>query len=211
MPAFSLATTAVSLYCFVEQPGATDERVMRAAAYRGAMLERLRTPGGPSSRLAVTMRARLHELVVHIAAATLTANFAALVYGALRLNAMNAWLATVLRAARRKGLVAVLGWPPWSMLRVAALVVTGTAAAAPLGARLGYSAPPGSIRPLVVAGAVALVIDLALELAWSRRWEARLAAVIDLEAATVNRRHEEPFHLGLDENGPPGDDNRTNF
>jgi hypothetical protein len=209
---WAVATTLVSLYFFTAEPRETDERVLRAAAYRETMLAWLRTGSGPESRPFATARAHLHELVVYLAAAVFTANLAALVLGAILLNFMNAWVATLLRAARRTWVVAVLGWGIWSLFRVAGYVLIGVAAAAPLAARLGYPAPPGSIRPLALAGAAGVVLDLALKLALSRPWGRRLAGAVDLDAAEAGRRHQEPFHLGLDDSesgpGPAGPPHR---
>lgn len=199
---WAVATSLVALYFFVGEPRETDERVVRAAAYRRTMLDWLRTGTGPEARPFATAGAHAHELVVYVAAAVLTANLASLVLGAVLLNYMNAWVATALRAARRTGVVALLGWNLWSVVRVAAYVVIGSAAAAPLAARFGYPAPPGTIAPLAVAGAVGVVLDLVLKLALSRPCGRRLAAAVDLEAAQAGRRHEEPFHLGLDDPGP---------
>ena len=200
--AWALATTVVSLYFFVPNAEAVDRLVLRAKPYRETMLAWLRTGVGPESTPGATARRHLHETIVYTACAVLTANLASIVLGAALLNYMNAYVATLLRAARRRSVVALLGWNAWSVVRVGAYVALGVAAAAPAGAWLGVPAL-APVAPLAWGAGMALVADLALKLALSRPCGRALAAAVDLEAAAANRRAEGPrFTLGLGDGGP---------
>jgi hypothetical protein len=199
---WALATTLVSLYFFVPNAEAVDRRVLRAKEYRGAMLAWLRSGVGPESTPFATLRRHLHETLVYVACALVTANLASIVLGAVLLNYMNAYVATLLRAARRTAVVAMLAWNVWSVVRVGAYVVLGAAAAAPAAAwlRLPATEPVG---PLAWGAGGALVVDLALKLALSRPCGRLLARAVDLDAADANRRAEEPrFTLGLGDDEP---------
>ena len=200
--AWALATILVSLYFFVPNPEVVDRCVLRAKPYRDSMLAWLRTGTGPESVPLATVRRHLHETIVYAACAVLTANLASLVLGAVLLNYMNAYVATLLRAARRTSVVALLGWNVWSVVRVGAYIALGVAAAAPLATLAGLPAT-GSVAPLAWGAAAALVADLVLKLALSRPCGRVLAAAVDLEAAERNRRAEgERFTLGLDQDDP---------
>lgn len=200
--AWAIATTLVSLYFFVPNAGAVDLRVLRARPYRESMLAWLRTGSGPESAPLATARQHLHETLVYTACALVTANLASLVLGAALLNYMNAWVATLLRAARRPAVAALLGWNVWSVVRVGAYVALGAAAAAPAAAWLGVPASAPA-APLAWGAAGALLVDLVLKLALSRPCGRALAAAVDLEAAAANRRPEGPrFTLGLGDDGP---------
>jgi hypothetical protein len=193
-----LGTTAASVYVFVSHPRETDDRVMRAAPYRVSMLDWLETGNGPEKRPAATAKAHLHEAIWYTAAAIATANFASLAMGAVLLNEMNAYVATLLRAAKRTGIVLLLAWNVWSIVRVVAYVLIGAAAAAPVLRLSGWSVDPGAVRPLGLAGAIGVVVDLLLKLALSRRCGRTLAASIDLVAAKANGSSEVPITLRLD-------------
>lgn len=196
---WAAGTTLVSLYFFVPNPEAVEARVLRVKAYREEMLVWLRSGRSLAPRPLATAGRHLHELVVYLAAAVLTANFASLVLGAVLLNTMNAWVAGLLRAATRRGTVALLAWNVWSVVRVASYVALGVALAAPLALRLGYPAPEGAIEPLVVGGAGGVVLDLVLKLALSGAAGRRLSAAVDLVALEGCRGPEgERFTLGLD-------------
>jgi hypothetical protein len=107
----------VSIYVFSGHPKEADERVMRAAEYRSNMLDWLSTGRGPESKPLATTIAHLRELIWYVAAAVATANLASLVMVAVLLNYMNAYVATLLRAARRTWTVLLLGWNVWSVVR----------------------------------------------------------------------------------------------
>lgn len=196
--AWSAGTTLASVYVFLGRPLETDERVLRAKEYRAAMLDWLATGRGPESQPAATAAQHARELIWFTAAAIVSANFLSLVMGAVLLNYMNAYVATLLRAATRTGRVLLLGWNVWSVVRVAAYVMLGSAAAVPVMRLMGQRATDPAVRTLAIAGAAGVVVDLVLKLALSRPVGRALAAAVDLDAAKANRSSEVPLSLHLD-------------
>jgi len=196
--AWVLGTTVSSVYVFLGHPRETDERVIRAAPYRASMLAWLETGSGPEKRPAATASSHLREAIWYTAAAIATANFASLAMGAVLLNEMNAYVATLLRAAKRTGLVLLLAWNVWSVIRVAAYVLIGASAAAPLLRISGWHVDATTVRALALAGAVGVVVDLVLKLALCRPCGRWLALAIDLDAAKANRSSDVPLTLHLD-------------
>ena len=196
---WAAGTSFASIYVFLSHPKETDERVIRAASYRAAMLTWLRTGAGPESRPIATARQHLREAIWYTAAAALTANLGGLAMGAVLLNYMNAYVATLIRAARRTGPVLLLAWSVWSIVRVVAYVAIGAASAAPVLRLAGWRVDSPMVRMLAIAGAAGLLLDLVLKLALSRPCGRLLAAAVDLDAADANRRSEAPLSLHLDE------------
>jgi hypothetical protein len=195
--AWILGTTAASIYVFVGHPRETDERVLRAEAYRAPMLAWLECGVGPEARPVATAIAHLREAVWYTAAAMATANFASIGMGAVLLNEMNAYVATLVRAARRH-VVLVFAWHVWSVVRVAAYTVIGAAAAIPLLRRYGWDADAATARALAASGVVGIIADLVLKLVLSRSYGRTLASAVDLAAAKANRSAEVPLALHLD-------------
>jgi len=195
---WALGTTLASVYEFVGHPRETDERVIRAAPYRASMLAWLETGEGPEGRPAATAASHLREVIWYTAAAIATANFASIAMGAVLLNEMNAYVATLLRAAKRAGIVLLLAWNVWSVARVSAYVLIGAAAASPALRLSGWSVDPATVRALGFAGAIGVVVDLVLKLALSRPCGRALAAAIDLSAAKANGSSDAPLSLHLD-------------
>ncbi len=199
--AWAAGASVMGIVTFVLDPKAVDARVFRAAPYRAAMLEWLRTGKGPETRPGATALAHARELLVYAAAALVSANALSLVMGAILLAYMNAYVAALIRAARRPAVVALLGWNVWSLVRVAAYVALGTAAAAPLLAALGRPAPDRTVLPLAAAGLAGVVLDGVLKIALSRPCGRALGASVDLDAAARLDIAGGPpsLHLG----GPP--------
>ena len=195
--AWAVGSTLVSVYVFFGRPKETDERVLRASQYRSAMLDWLATGRGPESAPVATGRAHLRELAIYLLAAIATANAASIVLGAVLLNYMNAYVAALLRAARRPGMVFLLGWNVWSVVRVAAYVALGAAAASPLLRLAGSPGDRRSIERLAIGGVVGVVTDLVLKLALSRPAGRALAGAVDLDAARDNRPSRAELTLDL--------------
>src|SRR5262245_1518865 len=193
-----LGTSLASVYVFVGHPVETDQRVLRAAPYRASMLAWLAEGDGPERRPLATAAAHLRETIWYTAAAIATANLASIAMGAVLLNQMNAYVATLIRAATRTGRVLLLAWNVWSVVRVAAYVLIGAAAATPLLSLAGFRLDRGASQVLGGAGAAGVIVDLALKLALSRPCGRTLAGAVDLDAAKANRSSEVPLALHLD-------------
>lgn len=195
---WALGTTLASIYVFIGHPKETDERVLRAAAYRASMLGWLQTGAGPESRPIQTARQHLREAIWYTAAAVATANLGSIAMGAILLNYMNAYVATLLRAATRTTRVLFLAWNVWSLVRVASYVLIGAAAAAPMLRFSGWRGDTDGTLTLAATGAAGVVLDLVLKLTLSRPCGRLLATGVDLAAAQANRSSEEPLTLHLD-------------
>lgn len=183
-----VGTTAVALYVFRRTSEAeVDARVWRAARYREEMYAWLRSGRGPESRPLVTVGRHVAELTVYVAAALVSANFLAMVLGAALLNYMNAYVASLLRVARRPLTVGLLGWNVWSVVRVTAYVLIGVAATAPLASYAGYPVWPGMFDRYWIAGGIGVALDLLLKLALSRPCGRRLGAALDPAALAADR------------------------
>jgi hypothetical protein len=196
--AWAAGTSVASLYVFVRQPKETDARVMRAVPYRESMLAWLRTGQGPEHQPLATLTQHAREAIWYTAAAAATANLASIAMGAVLLNYMNAYVATLLRAATRTGVVLLLGWNVWSMVRVVAYVLIGAAAAHPVLTFAHHGGDAASAGRLAMIGALGIVADVVLKLMLSRPCGRLLARAVDMTAAGANTSAEVAVALRLD-------------
>jgi hypothetical protein len=178
---WALGTTLVSVRVFARDGERAERIVARAASYRAEMLSWLASGRGFESRALATILTHVRELALYLVTVALTANVLGLVMGAVLLNFMNAWVARLLRAAREPWTVRLLAWNAWSVVRVAAYVLLGAAAAAPIGARLGLPVERATVQALLLAGAAGAVLDLVLKLALSAPAGRRLARAVALD------------------------------
>src|SRR6266702_2332253 len=79
--------------------------------------------------------------------------------GAVLMNFMSFYVASLARAGVPAGAVVLLGWQPWALCRVAAFCVLGVVLAEPLLGRLRPLARAGSRRRFLLAAALGLVAD----------------------------------------------------
>lgn len=179
---WALGGTLFALATFRGRTAEVDHRILRARTYRDEMLQWLRSGRGPESRPLRTARHHLWELALYLAAAAATANLLGIMMGAVLLNQMNAYVSGLLEAARRRWTVRLLAWNSWSLIRVAAYVMLGSACAAPLARVAGMPADAGQVRWLIVAGGVGVLLDLTLKLLLSRPCGRALAGAIDWDA-----------------------------
>jgi hypothetical protein len=177
---WAIGTTLYSIHLFKKQRDRIDERVLRARAYRESMFAWLRSGRGPESQPLITARTHLMELLLYLAAATLTANLLSIVMGAILLNHMNAYVSVLLLSARRKWTVRLLAWNSWSVVRVGAYIMLGSASAAPLAGWFGYPASLTRVRWLLYMGGIGVVLDLVLKLLLSRSCGRLLAGAVEL-------------------------------
>jgi len=172
--------------------------VIRAAPYRESMLAWLRTGEGPERTPLVMLTQHAREALWYTAAAVATANVASIAMGAVLLNYMNAYVATLLRAATRSGVVLLLGWNVWSVIRVVAYVLIGAAAAYPILTLSHRGGDAGAAGRLAVLGASGIAVDVVLKLVLSRSYGRLLARAVDLTAAGKNASTDVPVALDLD-------------
>lgn len=196
--AWALGTTVASIYVFFGHAAEADARVVRATPYRAAMLTWLQAAGASESGAAATVGQHLREAIWYTAAAMATANFGSMAMGAVLLNYMNAYVATLLRAGTNTRTVLLLAWNVWSVVRVAGYIAIGAAAAAPMLRFSGWHGDVRAVPALALAGAAGVVLDLVLKLALSPWCGRALAGAIDLDAAKANRSSEAPSTLHLE-------------
>jgi len=196
--AWALGTTIASVYVFFRSPGDTDARVLRAQPYRETMLAWLESGGRQEPHPFQTLGRHGRELIWYAAAAVLTANLAAIVMGAILLNSMNAYVATIVRASIRPVRTAALAWSVWSVVRVAAYIAIGAAGGSVILRLLRFRVEEATVRALALGGVAGAAADVVLKLALSRPLGRALAASIDLAAARANRSAQATLALHLD-------------
>jgi hypothetical protein len=156
---WALGNTLYALPVFAREHESIDARVIGARIYRELRfmsLGELR----PDASLRRSARTReLGLLIVFCTAALTTLNLLSLVIGAAMLNAMNAYVAVLLRAARSCWTVRLLAWDGWNVVRATSMTMIGCALAAPLAARLGYPVPWNEVRWLLGMGGIGLVLS----------------------------------------------------
>jgi hypothetical protein len=166
--AAALAVTAT--VAFALWPTPVDARVLNGPAYRDEMLGWIRTGEGREGSLAGFLPQHLLHLALFVALSLVTASALSILMGAVLMNFMAFYVASLFRAGMPAGAVALLGWPPWALCRVAAFCTLGVVLAEPLLARLRPYARAGRVAPYLTGAGAGLLLDGILKAALAPRW-----------------------------------------
>jgi hypothetical protein len=160
-------------------PHPPDAMILNGPAYRDEMFAWIRTGAGREG----SPRQFVPQHATHLAAFVLlslaTASALSMAMGAVLMNYMGFYVASLARAGTPPWAVVLLGWQPWAIARVAAFTVLGVVLAQPLLRRLRRDAGPAPrTAPLVAAAAAALVADVALKAWLAPSWGRWLRALL---------------------------------
>jgi len=170
---WALSLSAAVVVLTHRDPARTGRAVLNGVAYRDEMLAYVRSGTGREVDPARFVPQHLLHLAGFAALTLVSGGLLGLVLGAILVAFMSYYVGSLtLGAAPLRG--ALLGWPPWAVLRVAAFVLLGTVLARPLIARATGRRLAGGDRPLLVAAAALLVLDVLLKAILAPAWAAIL-------------------------------------
>jgi hypothetical protein len=174
------AALALAATCtFALWPRSPAPLILHGPEYRDEMFAWIRTGVGSegSPRLFVPQHA-LH-LAAFVVLSLLTASALSIAMGAVLMNYMGFYVASLARAGAPLWAVVLLGWQPWAIARVAAFSVLGVVLAQPALGRLTKGVAPMRVsRTLVIAAAALLLADVVLKTLLAPTWGVWLRGVL---------------------------------
>jgi hypothetical protein len=155
--------------CWPHDPGGT---ILHGPEYRDEMFHWIRTGEGTEGTPRLFLPQHVLHLAAFVALCLLSASAVSILMGAVLMNYMAYYVASLARAGAPAGIVALLGWQPWAIVRVAAFCILGAVLAEPLLARLGRWPYPGwaAARPYLAAAAAGILADWILKAALAPTW-----------------------------------------
>jgi hypothetical protein len=135
--ALALAVGAtLTLALWPSDPGAV---VLNGPAYRAEMFHWIRTGVGTEGAPRLFVPQHLLHLGAFVALSLATASVASILMGAVLMNYMGYYVASLARSGVPAWAVVALGWQPYALCRIAAFCVLGAVLSEPLLSRLlGY-------------------------------------------------------------------------
>jgi hypothetical protein len=171
MLAWALALGAVMTSMCVSDPARAERVVIHGPAYWEEMHPWLETGQGRESDPARFLPQHALHAAVFIALSLATASTLSVLFGAVLMNYMAYYVSrVVLLTPAHPFAAAVLGWNPWSVVRIIAYVILGVVLAEPLLARLTRTLRPPVSRALLGAAAGGLVLDVLLKALLAPHW-----------------------------------------
>ena len=118
-------------------PERATEVVLNGSVYTESMFHWIRTGEGAEGTVQLFLPIHLREYILFSLLSLVTFGSAALILGTYLLNYMNFYVGQLIYHSSNPWLAALVGWPPWSMLRVIGYISTGLALTA-LALNLGH-------------------------------------------------------------------------
>lgn len=169
---------ATTVLCMADPWGTASASIVNGPRYLGDMRPWIATGAGCESSPACFVPQHLLHAGIFAAVCLATASAAGLVMGAILMNYMAYYVGSIAASSASPAAVAVLGWAPWSVIRIVAFVIVGAALAEPLVGRVTRSpSPPGRGRWLMAA-AIGLVADMVLKAILAPHWASLLRRLI---------------------------------
>jgi hypothetical protein len=166
--AFSLAATLI--FAASRDPARVGAVVPRGPEYRDEMFAYVASGHGQETEPARFLPRHAIDLILFVALSLVSGGLLGILMGGVLVGYMSYYVGS-LACGAAPWRAALLGWPPWAILRVVAFVLIGVVAARPLVTRLARrEASSGGDRRLLIAAAVLLLLDVALKTALAGEW-----------------------------------------
>ena len=122
---WTLVQTISVLIAAYYLPGPMARSIWRAESYTESMFRWIETGVLPEGSTGSVILFHLRQTIVYCALALISANFLSLVLGSALLNYMNYYVAQLALRSRKPLTAFVLGWNPWSVIRVISFLWLG--------------------------------------------------------------------------------------
>jgi hypothetical protein len=170
----ALAGTAT----FALWPTPVDDRVLNGPAYRDEMFHWIRTGEGREGSWHLFLPQHIGHLAAFVFLSLATASALSILLGAVLMNFMAFYVASLFRAGVPGLAVVLLGWQPWALCRVAAFCTLGAVLAEPLLSRVAPYPRSGRVRPFLVRAALGILADWLLKALLAPLWGAWLRPLL---------------------------------
>jgi hypothetical protein len=161
------------------RPTATDTLFLRGGAYRAEMFEWVATGRGAESTPSQFIPQQLGQAATFAGLAIATAGALAMPMGAVLMNYMGHYVGTLAAQSRHPALTMILGWHPWSVVRIVSFVIIGVVLSVPLLSRLTQvPIDRRAARTFVVAACAGIAADIVLKTLLAPLWQRILLRVV---------------------------------
>ena len=172
MLGWAVALALGATVSFALWPSPVDGLVLNGPEYRDEMFGWIRTGLGREGDPRQFLPQHLLHLCGFVVLCLATASALSITLGAVLMNYMGFYVASLARAGVPASTVILFGWQPWALCRVAAFCILGVVLAEPLLARLRGARFEGwrAVRPWLLWAAAGILADWVLKAALAPIW-----------------------------------------
>jgi len=169
---WSFLVGATTTVLSIGWPDRASQVVIHGPEYWREMSVWLETGQGIEGRPAQFIPQHLRDTGLFVVFSLVTGSLVSILFGTILLSYMSYYVARLVLVSGSHPLLAgLLGWHPWSLLRIASFIVFGVYLAEPVLSRVqGRARPIGSGWKWIALGLAGLVLDAGLKAAFAPRW-----------------------------------------
>jgi len=177
---WAVALAVFGTSAFALWPHDPGPLVLNGPEYRAEMFSWIRTGAGAEGDVRQFLPQHVQHLAAFVVLSLLTASLVSITMGAVLMNYMSYYVASLARAGMPAWAVVFLGWHPWSICRVAAFCALGTVLAEPMLSRVLKYRYDGlrAARPVIVAASGGILADWLIKAVLAPQWGLWLRAVL---------------------------------
>src|SRR5262249_55945876 len=142
--------------------------IWKSEEYCSNMFQWIQTGQLPEGSDASVIFFHIKQTVIYGVLAAVSANFLSLLLGAALLNYMNYYVAQLARQSKNSGIAFLMGWNPWSVIRVVAFLWLGVILSLPLLSRSKFRFSD------LLPGIAGVILEILLKITLSARWAGKL-------------------------------------
>ena len=175
---WALAVGVCATVTFALWPALARGVVIQGPEYQDEMFRWIRTGEGREGRPTLFLPQHLLHLGAFVVLSLVTAGALSILAGAVLVNDMAFYVASLATAGVPTWAVVFLGWQPWALCRVAAYGTLGAVLAEPLLFRILERPRPAGMRPYVRWAVVGILADWVLKAFLAPTWGLWLRALL---------------------------------
>jgi hypothetical protein len=176
---WALCMGVVGVTFVLRFPDKAADSIIYGKTYATEMFQWIRTGIGTESNPWQFLPQHLLHFSLFAILSLLTASIASLVMGAVLMNYMNYYAASVIHASQMNPIVILMAWHVWAIVRVASYVILGVILGEPGICRLsGRDYDYEGARPYFWIALTGLVVDIALKTILAPWWSDTLRKLI---------------------------------
>lgn len=176
---FWLSVIGISLtYIYFDYAG--DYTILNGRNYVEEMRPWLEGEISKEGTPALFIKEHLLHMVVVALSSIISAGFLALYFGTILVNYMNFYVVWLMKSSGNPVLMSIIGWHPWSVIRVIAFIILGSVCACPLAAKFfkGEKIDRRILYAMLVLAVVLEILDIIIKATIGPFWRELLNANI---------------------------------
>ncbi|HSE42540.1 MAG TPA: hypothetical protein VLH08_17365 [Acidobacteriota bacterium] len=176
---WALCTGVLTTWAVVHFYDQATAAIFHGAAYKQEMFHWIRTGEGAEGNPARFVPQHLIHFVIFCVLSAVSAGFLSLLMGAFLMNYMSYYVGSLIANSSDPFLASMMGWHPWSAVRVASFVLLGVMIAEPTICKIvkrdyNYS----EIRPYFWAAITGIALDVVMKALLAPWWGLTLRKIL---------------------------------